>query len=154
MATNKFPLRPSDLGFPLFDWLDRLARRHETSEYPTFKTGTFTYDTSTASGNVTVTGVGFEFRALLMISLVTGASRLSLGVHDGTNGYGFYDNFNVSADTWGKLTAGTAFNFLESGGGANVSVALSSKNSDGFVLAMTKSGAPTGTADFFYLAMR
>lgn len=118
-----------------------------------FKAGTFTRDLSTASGNQSITGVGFKPRAMVVFGAVDAGVRMALGVTDGSNSYCIYDLGNTAAGQWGVKSSGSVLLFFDNVAD-DYSGALSSMDSDGFTIAWTKTGSPTGTVTMFYLALR
>ena len=120
--------------------------------YPRFFVGSFTRDTTVASGTQAVTGVGFQPKAVIFIAVVSGTARASIGVDIRTAQGGISDDHNTIADTWNVLSAYSIF--LESGGGANYGGEISTLGADGFTVTWTKTGNPTGTATITYLALR
>lgn len=117
-----------------------------------YKVGSFSRDTAAATGNVAYTGVGFKPRAIIIFGGISGGSRASWGLDTSLDRGSIYDNFNAVADTWG--IAGTFSIFMESGAGNQHAGKILTFDSDGFTISWTKTGTPSSTADFFYLALR
>ena len=117
-----------------------------------FKVGSFTRDTSTASGNQSVTGVGFKPRALLISGGNTGASWATFaGLTDGTTTGSVQDNGPINGGSYSLTT--DLLKFIQSGSDIYTG-SLSSFDSDGFTLSWVKTGSTTGTATMFYMAIR
>jgi hypothetical protein len=117
-----------------------------------YKTQTFGRDTSTASGSQGVTGVGFTPKAVIFFAVQQGTSEVSIGFDDGVAPLDIYNNHGAAADTWGVDTS-FSITALESGT-AFYQGKVSSFDSDGFTIAWTKTGSPTGTLQVNYLALR
>jgi hypothetical protein len=113
-----------------------------------FKVGVTTYDLSTASGSVTITGVGFTPKSVDFIVNVDGSARSSTGFSDGTTHRCMNSNnaatWSASASAWRIYTDGLNF----------VDATVSAFGADGFTMAITKTGTPTGTAQISYKATR
>lgn len=108
--------------------------------------GFLTYDLSTASGTVVVTGVGFTPKLINFFSSATPAA--SWGVDDGiTPRVMFvYDNGVVGA--YGSSTNASITIFTSAGN--LVQGRVSVFGTDGFTITFTKTGSPTGTATINY----
>ncbi len=109
-------------------------------------------DMTAASGNVSYTGVGFKPKAILLLSSIHGtAGAISWGFDDATTRLCKYDDAATTAGTY----QGTTFSiFVQTAVGASQKATVNSFDSDGFTLAWTKTGSPTGTLSFYYLALR
>lgn len=118
-----------------------------------YKVGSFSRDISTASGTQTVTGVGFQPKSILFLSLqVSAVGKMSVGVDDGTTAKDLADEYNVTANTW-TTDGSNSINIIESGTAKYVGK-VQSFNSDGFTISWTKTGSPTGTVTVNYIAFR
>lgn len=117
-----------------------------------FKVGNFTFDMTTATGTIATTGVGFQPRLLLLIAAINASAACSAGFGDGTSQFHIAQNDGGTADNW--TTGTTLIGQIITGAGAFQQFSLSSFDADGFTLANTKTGAPTGTARFGYIAIR
>ncbi len=116
-----------------------------------FKVGSFTRDVTTASGNQAITGVGFVPKAIIILATINATAAMSVGFSDGTTHECLRDLVGLGANTYGPAT--NLINLLVDG--SNFTTAdLSSFDSDGFTIAWTKTGSPTGTATLYYLALR
>jgi hypothetical protein len=112
------------------------------------KVNSITRDVSLASGNVSYTGVGFKPSAIILFHAGTGLTDGSWGFSDGTNDFCIFQpgSAAMGADTKvvyayqtaGNRTYGTIFSF----------------DADGFTIAWTKIGSPTGSISIGYLALR
>ena len=117
-----------------------------------FKVGTFTRDTSLASGTQAVTGVGFTPKAVIFFAAVDTTSRFSVGFDDGTNSYLITDREGIAAATWRVLST---FSIEMVTNGSDIYQGeITTLGTDGFTITWTKIGTPTGTATIFYLALR
>ncbi len=116
-----------------------------------FKVGSFTRETSVATGTQAVTGIGFLPRAIMFFSADDDTTEISWGVDDDVTAGNVHDNSQVSANTY---RAGAESIFLQHSTGDNYSGTISSFDADGFTLSWVKTGIPTGTAQMRYLAFR
>lgn len=117
-----------------------------------FKVGNFTFDMTTATGTIATTGVGFQPRLLVLFGTINATVAASWGFADGTNQFFIATNDGAVAD---NFTSGTTLvSTLATGAGAFQQFALNSLDADGFTLGNTKTGSPTGTARFGYIAIR
>ncbi len=115
--------------------------------------GSFTRDISVVSGSQAVTGVAFTPKVLLFLAAVSGAVGLMcIGLSDGAHHETVYDNNNSGAGTWAVDTSNCLL--VNVGGGATYAGSVSSLDADGFTIAWTKAGAPTGTLTVLFLAIR
>ena len=116
-------------------------------------TGSFTRDMSLASGNQSVTGVGFIPSCILFLGGVAGTAAASIGFSDNVNSERFLDNRHAeSANVW-LSGAGSSISVV-TGVGLQQFAVINSFDSDGFTLTWTKVGAITGSGVFSYLAYR
>jgi hypothetical protein len=117
------------------------------------KTKLSTYNLATASGDVAITGIGFQPSAIICIANVDGtAGSFSIGAADSAKTVGnisrnnntfFYDNAGVNALI--GIDPGTG----------NISTAIvKSFDADGFTLTWTKGGTNTGIANLIFLCFR
>lgn len=107
----------------------------------------FTRDVATASGNQSITGVGFQPSVLHIICTINSTATVSVGFCDsGASG----GTGSASSTTW---TDSNLIN-MTTGASDSSTAVLSSFDSDGFTLTWTKSGSPTGTANCRYLAIK
>lgn len=131
---------------------DATAAAQRTTLGLNFAVGSSNYNVATASGNHAVTGVGFQPTLLYIFADVGGASGChSYGASDGTTdkvmlGLGTtapdqFDNDNAIAN-------------LRISSGNQASATLGSFDADGFTLAFTKTGTPTGTGKLNYIAIK
>jgi hypothetical protein len=111
------------------------------------KVGSFTRDLTAGAGNVAYTGVGFKPSAVILFAA---GGNTTMGFDDGTNRFTL-----VGTTAAGDFTydVSNALWFFQ-GAGTNQKVTVASFDSDGFTLAYTKAGSPTGTAGIGYLAFR
>lgn len=117
-----------------------------------FKQGSFTRDVSVPTGTQSITSVGFKPKALIIIGAIPSTVSASWGMADVNSSFVVFSN---NGGTAGQFTAAssllatiytTAGNFYQG--------ALSSFDADGFTISWTKTGTPTGTATFGYVAFR
>jgi hypothetical protein len=118
-----------------------------------FKIGQFTRDTSLASGTQAITGVGFEPRVVIFLGVLDAAAgQMSVGFDDVTNHHCIMDYTNVSPNYW-LAQNNLSINLFQASGVAYTGK-IQSMDSDGFTILWTKTGAKTGTAYIFYLAIK
>lgn len=115
------------------------------------KIGSFTIDTSTATGTQAVTGVGFQPQLILFLACQDTTDEVSVGFDDGTNkgSVGFYNG------NW-YISTSYSISDLEAVGvtPATYYGVVSALGADGFTVSWTKTGSPTGTLTVLYLALR
>ncbi len=114
------------------------------------KVGSFTRDTSLASGNQVVTGVGFKPSAVILEANILATSQGSIGYGvPGSNAC--IANFHAdAANTWNNDTYAIE---LVQGGGAYYLGIVYTLNVDGFTIEWFLIGAKVGTATVRYLAI-
>jgi len=127
---------------PAFETISRLVS----------ETGSFTRDISTATGSQAITGVGFQPTALIMFVGGGGAGKASWGMASSDASEVCVSHYhNVTADSfehWGNLIR------IEHGSGVNYQGNLTSFDADGFTIAWTKNGSPTGTVGCKFIAFK
>ena len=116
------------------------------------KLGSFTRDTSLASGTQAITGVGFKPSHVLFLPSIDGTPELSIGFDDGTNHLEVHNYHTITPNTWGYWAARCIQ--LVQGLGVTYDALISSMDADGFTISWVKTGAKTGTAIIFYIAFR
>lgn len=118
-----------------------------------FKVGSFTRDTSLASGTQEVTGIGFTPKTVIFMSLVDGAVGSSWGF-DPTTGAGFktlLDYHVITANSWSV----NSFSIQRTSSASDVYTGkITATSSNSFTITWTKTGSPTGTLEILYLAFR
>ena len=146
-----FQRRPE--GVPFLQWLDRLARLHETTEYTLFSLVSFTRDISTASGNQAVTGFNFMPKAAIIFAgFSTAVGAWSVGLDTVSAHYVLYYNHLVTASTVIVNTSNSIL--IQGAAGNNYAGVVGSFDVDGLTIAWTKTGAPTGTITGGILGLR
>lgn len=112
----------------------------------------FTRDISTASGNQSVTGVGFQPTSIIFIGQAPNISAVTNGQVGSAGNQGSY---SMTGNATGSINSGS--NVLICPNAANVSpsttgsvAAHSSFDSDGFTIAWTKNGSPGANTWTFY----
>ena len=116
-----------------------------------FKVGSVARDLTTATGTQAVTGLGFSPSAVVFITGVNGTAQQSWGFSDGTSDLNFRNNAGGVADA---TEASSYVAFIETSVSNFQLAELDSLDADGFTLAWTKGGSPTGTAIVLYMAYR
>ena len=116
------------------------------------KVGSFTRDTSTASGTQAVTGLGFTPRAVIFLAIQNTTREMSIGFDDGTNTEMIFDDQSSA----GTYSGGSSISIRDSetGGTAEYDGKISTLDSDGFTMTWTKTGTPTGTLTIRYIVFR
>ena len=112
--------------------------------------GSFTRDTTVASGTQAVTGVGFQPSAVIFFMAQGSATEMSIGLDSGTTSLAVYDTFPDAADTYGISTTLSIFDFQA--GGTFYQGEVTSLGTDGFTITWTRTGAPAGTLTINYMA--
>ena len=110
------------------------------------KIGSFTRDTTAASGDVAYTGAGFKPAALIFFAGYS-TEAVSVGLSDVTI------DACIIART-GRLSSAVAFYCGNTDGSASQTAVVKSLDADGFTLTYTKTGSPSGTETIYYLAIR
>ena len=110
------------------------------------KNGKFDLDLSTATGSLTVTGLGFTPTHILVNWAINNTEIAGWGMMGNAGPYFVvsYDDFN---DVYWR--AGME---VRVSGSARQAVVLTSLDTDGFTLGNTKHGSPTGTAWVMWMA--
>lgn len=116
------------------------------------KVSNFTFDMTTATGTVAITGVGFQPRMVFLLGAVSATPACSMGFSDGTGQFCIAQNDGGTADNWSPSTTATA-RITTSTGNFQV-FTINSFDSDGFTIGNTKTSSPTGTVTFGYIAIR
>ena len=122
------------------------------------KIGSFSRDTSLASGDQPVAGVGFQPSVIIFLSCQdTAVGESSIGFDIGTAGYALIDYHNITGSAW-ATGGGTAANAVSIRSyevvGKVYSGYITTLGSDGFTITWTRTGTPTGTLTIYYLALR
>src|SRR3990167_4876777 len=123
--------------------LDGTITFAKLASLPTMTVGTFTRDTSAASGTQTISGVGFTPRFVLFVMGNTAGEvgEASVGFDDGTTAVDILDNYNITVNEW-QMNNNGSIDTVE-GSGNGYAGKVSSFNADGFVVTWTRSGTPT-----------
>lgn len=128
------------------DIADAIAKKHTNL----FKIKTTTFDLSTASGDVSYTGIGFVPSVILcLVADESGVnSFLSNGFAQNTTAYCNAQGYD-GGGRWG-----VGLISLKIASGAYQDAIVKSLNADGFTLTWTKTGSPTGTARLIFLCFK
>lgn len=117
----------------------------------TSKIITATRDMTAGSGSVAYTGVGFQPTAILAIGIIQGGSYYSsLGVVDST---GSSSDTSIQFGTAGGANQASLLK-ISTAGSTEQTADFTSFDADGFTLAWTKTGSPTGTAYLTFLCFK
>jgi len=115
------------------------------------KVGGFTRITTLASGNQAVSGLGFTPKAIIFFMCQNDvAHEVSWGVGDGINKGAVFETKDVNIwKVW------TTVSIMDDHSGGNYYYGLiNSLDTDGFTIAWTKVGLPSGTINIYYIAFR
>lgn len=112
------------------------------------KIGTFTRDTSIATGTQAVSGVGFKPSHVIFMAVQEGAVEFSIGFDDGT----LKSAIANYATAWARSSVVSIFDYQSSGN--YYRGLITTLGVDGFTITWTRTGTPTGTIDVYYLAFR
>jgi hypothetical protein len=145
----------SYIPFRLAGDTEIFATKYYTGSLTT-KIGTFSRDTTIASGTQSVTGVGFKPRAIIFFACQSGTGEASFGFSDvnllGTSG----ENGVVNSRT--ATSPGTFFNNVSSilafeSAGNTYAGNIDTLDNDGFTINWVRVGTPSGTLEVTYLAL-
>jgi hypothetical protein len=117
--------------------------------------GVFTRDTTLASGQQNISGVGFLPKVILFFVAEPNTPETSWGFSMGSGGnenFAVYNNHNISAESF-QTSATECIYDVHSAGNVYVG-SIFSLSADGFAMDWTKVGTPSGTITIFYLAIR
>lgn len=111
-----------------------------------------TRDMTAASGNVSYTGVGFAPTSIIAFSGVTSTPGFAVSMADSSKTVHSLANDNTAFDSRIGLNL-FCLTYIQ--GGASYQYAtIVSYDADGFTLAWTKSGTPTGTISLMFLCFQ
>lgn len=116
----------------------------------TYEVGSFTRDTSLASGTQEVTGLSGEPKALIFFPIQDGTDEAGWGIDDGTTARGFGNN---QFTTYNTITNTDSIVDIENGIGTSYRGKVTAKASGSFTITWVKAGSPTGTLVINYLAI-
>lgn len=112
--------------------------------------GNFTRDISLSSGNQSITGVGFTPNTVNLLSSIDGGGAHSSFGSDDASAHTAFTISGTSINYWGSDSI-----VYYDGAGTNYTTAhIISMDADGFTVAWTKIGSPTGTYHVIYTANR
>ena len=115
-----------------------------------FVIGTFTRDTTIASGTQSITGVGFKPYFLYFLGAEGGTREVTWGFENGTTRQCINSESGETSNDFGP-SAGSAMTF-DQGADGSYAVTLGVMDIDGFTLTWDKTGSPTGTVTVQYMA--
>jgi hypothetical protein len=118
----------------------------------TTKIGSFTRDTTTASGTQAVTGVGFKPRLILFHYAQNVSNEMGVGSDNGTDKQNL--RYDPSEVAWRLNTSFSIFDSQNVGTPTTYVGLVSSMDADGFTITWTKNGTPTGTLTIQYTAIK
>jgi len=111
------------------------------------KNDSFYLNLTTATGTVAVTGLGFTPKHLMVHFSIDNRRMVGMGF------MGNMDRFNVATEDYTNTWFPNNKAQLRTAGGTLQELELSSLDSNGFTLAHTKTGTPTGTVRIAWLAI-
>jgi len=115
-----------------------------------YKVGTFTRDISLPSGNQSITGLGFRPKEITFFAAdASAAHKMSIGVSDGTNSVGMTDYNGITAGVFRVMASRPIWIVVDS---VTQYIGNVTMDADGFTVAWTKAGSPTGTITIGYSA--
>jgi hypothetical protein len=119
------------------------------------KVKTQTYNLATASGDVAITGIGFQPTSIICIANVDGTGgAISWGIADSAKASSSIAR-NNNTFFYKDQSGGTpALISLDPGSGSWSFAIVKSYDSDGFTLTWTRGGTNTGTANLLFLCFR
>jgi hypothetical protein len=115
-----------------------------------YKVGTFSIDTTTATGTQAITGVGFTPKAVVFFAVQSNSVEVSFGFDDGTDARAI--SYNPDVSVWGNSATFSIYDV--NGTGSSYGGNVDSFDEDGFTIGWTKEGSPTGTLTVYYLALK
>jgi hypothetical protein len=113
----------------------------------------FTRDLTAATGSVAYTTVGFTPTAVIIFGAIASTAFCSYGFTDSARSGGAFAGGNAAIGQWTfnttpiYISSGVAFTDTQT-------ATVSSYDNDGFTLSWTKTGSPTGTAQFYALCLK
>lgn len=113
--------------------------------------GSFTRDTTIASGTQAVTGLTFTPRAVIFLGIQNSSREMSIGLDMQSASAVIIDDPN-SAGTYTQDDVNSIYDYESVGN--TYTGEISSFESNGFTVTWTKTGTPTGTYNIKYLAFR
>lgn len=113
---------------------------------------TFTRDTSTASGDVAYTGIGFKPSHAIFMAVKPGFSPFSIGFDSQAAHYAIGDGNGYTSLAWYNNAAQSIY--LITTGSISYYGKVKSWDADGFTITWTKVGAAAGTATIYALLFR
>ena len=118
-----------------------------------YKIGSFTRDQADASGNQSVTGVGFKPGLVIFFATdQEAAGEMCIGFDDGSTHGVLYDYHQITANSYQANLNDSIY--IQEGVGDNYKGEITSMDSDGFTFAWVKGGTPTGVMTIIYVAIR
>jgi len=157
---TKFNALIDDLLIPPIDDFTNAAHDHgDTANGGNVVTqsamGSFSRGMAEASGNQSVTGVGFAPSSVIFLAGLQNTIRMSIGMDDATTtqSIGYLQNTSGPYNALWQISVAASIQLYVTASVYYVGY-LGSLDADGFTVAWTKVGSPTGTATIFYMAFR
>lgn len=117
------------------------------------KIGAFSRDLSTASGNQSITGVGFQPSLIIFFAAINNSSINCFGWGSAVLSTVMWNKYITTAGDWG-ITNNAVILVNTAAGSVQSSADINSFDADGFTLAWVKGGTPTGNLAIRYLAFK
>ena len=111
----------------------------------------FSRDLTTASGTQVITGVGFKPSSIQVLGGLNNSAGICIGFAGQTQEICIRNNHNETADTWQHQAY--LVNIVVSSGN-DQRATLTTMDTDGFTVEWVKTGSPTGSAAFWFLAYK
>lgn len=102
-------------------------------------------------GDQSITGVGFQPKAAIMIATEPTGDSMSIGYSDGTDEYETHAYDNSGTPGFGVATA--LNRIYNSGATSYAQATLKSFDSDGLTITWSKSGTPSGTSTIRFICL-
>lgn len=116
---------------------------------PSYKVGSLTRDTATATGTQEETGVGFQPSAIIFFAVEDTSDEISFGFEDGTS----HSIYLADDGAW-RPSALTSIKDEEATTGDRYEGTVTAFGADGFTISWVKTGTPTGTLTVYYMAFK
>jgi hypothetical protein len=116
--------------------------------------GGFTRELADPPGDQTITGLGFQPRAVLFMYLINGTKHAGWGMATGPNNQNMLYHSGVSQDYWAYAGENSAVIEIHPAPGEFLSGKLKSLDADGFTITWVHYGPTTGTVWIKFTAFK
>jgi len=146
----------NNLGKQVSGSFNNISGQLTALQAQSYKISSFTRVLSVASGNQSITGIGFKPRLILFTTGISGGSIwTSTGRSDGIINTDIEYSFNTGGTIGAYTDTAVAGRQRDDAAGANYGqFVVSSFDVDGFTLTWTKVGAPVATAEINVVCFR